>query len=165
METRQRLLAVFCMAVAMSLGSCTPDEPATPVPQASISLKGTSWEGAVDGEYTYNYGYTSVVMTCDMVTIVDILDDTEAELFTDITIESPDSPLIAQQETTTAYCSYTFDGSTLRLINKENGHHEGTLAFQATDTTFSMPIRDASVRQICGTDSTVLRLLRGAFNL
>lgn len=171
MKTRSTLTALLCAAACLTLGACGPDEAEQPVPQPgqhSISLAGTSWMSDVENDYTFYYGNYPIQMLCNQLTIIDLNDDLNGEMFFDISIEVPSAPAANQSQTHTEAFTYTFDGSTLKLTGTGENSTEGDediLTFNPADTTFSMPINDPEMTEMLGVNTLVFHLIQGTFNL
>ena len=158
------LLAMFFVATTLCLASCGKDDDkdSTPEPATGISLAGTSWEGTIDTNFTYN----NVNMNVDALMTIDFNSDLDGELFMDVTIEVPAMPAANQHQTMTEAFTYHFDGSQCVLTSKDEGAEEGddgTLTYHPDSQTFSMPVDDAETAQFLG-DEMIFHLVRGTLN-
>ena len=168
MKQKLHLLAMLFVAATMTLGlaGCQPDEPGQPVQEEpqTLNLAGTSWEATVEQTTTQQAQGVTIEENVSLNAVIDILDDKNAELFMDVSIEVPAFPAANQNMTQSDSCTYTFDGTTLVLTSKGEDSSEGdngTLTYHAETNTFTMPINEPEVEQMLGITELTFHQTRG----
>lgn len=165
MKRTINLLATLVVASIMSLGlsSCGTDEPEQPEP-VFVDMGGTSWEAEEENIYTFNYQGYGIEMDISLIMILDVLDESNAELFSDLTITTPDAPTASQRQLDTDTCTYTFDGMSLVLTSKKPGvatGNIGTMVYDKETNTFTMSIRDGQLKLLLEKNNIEFHQTRG----
>ncbi len=173
MKKTKQFVALFFVAAMMTLAGCGKDNNTNnnsePQPQprpAGISLAGTSWEWDIDTTYTQYVQGFEILMYINAQYMMDFNDDTNGEMFVDMTVEVPDSPQANQHQTMTEPFTYYFYNNTLTLTSTGDDAvegDEGTMTYHPEDTTFRMAIDEPQVAEMLG-DEMIFRLVRGTIN-
>ena len=158
---------LLLMAALMVLAGCEKDNGTNshdpqPQPQPqSISLAGTSWECNISNE-VYEQG---VLIRFNVLYVLDLNDDVNGEMFSDVEVEVPAYPQANQTDNTSWPVTYCFDGTTLTLLfPDEEEEYEDIMTYNPADTTFTEMILDPEMQEFYGTDRFIYHLSRGTVN-
>lgn len=169
MKHAKKLLAMFLVAATVTLSGCKDDEPTQPEqppqqPQGNVELAGSSWESNLESDYTYQ----GVTMHVDLLSMLDFTDQTNGEIFMDLTVTVPAIPSYPpQQNSMTEPFTYTVDGVNIVMtgtyVDEETGETETynyTAVYDANAETITLDLDDEEMTAIIGTDIIVFTRVR-----
>ncbi|MCR5822154.1 MAG: hypothetical protein K6F85_04490 [Bacteroidales bacterium] len=171
------ILAVILAAATMTTFSCNRDEDDTnnqnqqqqqqdPVHPTDKDLTATTWEGHIDG--VYSYGYIDIDISLDVT--IDFNDSLNCEMFMDMLMTFPEEMgQDPQNQNFTEEGVYYFDGQKLYIHDADDyspyTEDDVAMTFNAADTTFYMPFNDADMEAMFNREGIVLSLTHGTINL
>lgn len=153
-----------CLILALSIVGCNSEDDPTPQPQpeqTTLNLAGTSWQSYVENDYTYYYNNYPILMLCSQMTTIDLNDDSNGEIFVEVSVEVPDVPNASQHLSFSDPFTYAFKDNTLTLTTID-GDPDGILTFHPADTTFTIPLDEPEAVEILGVDTLIFRLIQGS---